>query len=100
MFGVKKIQRLIKKGEVMPNNLEQEVKEMLSKLTGLDPSEIGDTADLFNDLGIDSLKVIEIATGIERTYGVVVQDSQMMRLRTVKDAVGFLRELLEKKNAK
>ncbi len=84
----------------MNENLELEVKEMLSKLTGLEPSEIGDDDDLFKDLGIDSLKVIEIATQIERQYQVVVKDSQLMKLRTVKDAANFLRELLEKKNAK
>lgn len=82
----------------MPNNIEQEVKEMLSKLTGLDPSEIGDNADIVNDLGVDSLKVIEIATSIERTYKVVVKDSELAKLRTVKDAVGFIKELLEKRN--
>jgi acyl carrier protein len=84
----------------MSENLEQEVKEMLSKLTGLDPDEIGNEDDLFKDLGIDSLKVIEIATQIERQYQVVVTDSQLMKLRSVKDAANFLRELLEKKNAK
>ena len=82
----------------MANNIEQEVKEMLSKLTGLDPSEIGDNADIVNDLGVDSLKVIEIATSIERTYKVVVKDSELAKLRTVKDAVGFIKELLEKRN--
>ena len=82
----------------MPNNVEQEVKDMLSKLTGLDPSEIGDNADIVNDLGVDSLKVIEIATSIERTYKVVVKDSELAKLRTVKDAVGFIKELLEKRN--
>lgn len=82
----------------MPDNIEQEVKEMLSKMTGLDPSEIGDNADIINDLGVDSLKVIEIATAIERTYKVVVKDSELMKLRTVKDAVGFIKELLEKRN--
>ena len=81
------------------NNIEQEVKEMLSKLTGLDPSEISDNADIINDLGVDSLKVIEIATSIERTYKVVVKDSELAKLRTVKDAVGFIKELLEKRNA-
>ena len=80
------------------NNIEQEVKEMLSKLTGLDPSEISDNADIINDLGVDSLKVIEIATSIERTYKVVVKDSELAKLRTVKDAVGFITELLEKRN--
>ena len=83
----------------MPDNIEQEVKEMLSKLTGLDPSEISDNADIINDLGVDSLKVIEIATSIERTYKVVVKDSELAKLRTVKDAVGFIKELLEKRNA-
>ena len=82
----------------MGENLEQEVREMLSKLTGLEPNEIGDEADLFKDLGIDSLKVIEIATQIERQYQVVVKDSQLKNLRTVKEAVALLGELLEKKN--
>lgn len=85
-------------GVAMPYNLEQEVKEMLSKLTGLEVSEIGDTADLFKDLGIDSLKVIEIATQLERTYKIVVKDSELVKLRTVKEAVAFLRELLPKQN--
>lgn len=84
----------------MFDNLMQEVKEMLSKLTGLEPAEIGDDDDLFKDLGIDSLKVIEIATQIERTYQVVLKDSQLMKLRTVRDAANFLKELLEQKNAR
>lgn len=82
----------------MADNLTQEVKEMLAKLTGLDASEIGDTDDLINDLGIDSLKVIEIATQVERTYKVTIKDSDLMKLRKVNDAVAFLKELLEKKS--
>jgi len=81
----------------MSDNLISEVKRMLSQLTGLDVEDIGDTDDLIKDLGIDSLKVIEIATQIERTYKVVVKDSDLMKLRKVKDAVDFLKELLEKK---
>ena len=82
----------------MPDNLEQEVKQILSRLTGLDVEEISDGADVINDLGIDSLKIIEIATEIERTYKVVVKDSELVKLRTVKDAVNFLRELIARKN--
>ena len=81
----------------MAENLEQEVKELLSQLTGLDASEIGDTDDLIEDLGIDSLKVIEIATQLERTYKVTVKDSELAKLRKVNEAVEFLRELLAKK---
>jgi len=83
----------------MAENLTQEVKEMLAKLTGLDATDIGDNDDLINDLGIDSLKVIEIATQVERTYKVTVKDSDLMKLRKVNDAVAYLKELLEKKGA-
>ena len=82
----------------MSDNLEQEVKQILSRLTGLDVEEISDGADVVNDLGIDSLKIIEIATEIERTYKVAVKDSELGKLRTVKDAVSFLRELIARKN--
>ena len=82
----------------MSDNLEQEVKQILSRLTGLDVEEISDGADVVNDLGIDSLKIIEIATEIERTYKVAVKDSELGKLRTVKDAVNFLRELIARKN--
>ena len=82
----------------MPDNLEREVKQILSRLTGLDVGEISDGADVINDLGIDSLKIIEIATEIERTYKVAVKDSELGKLRTVKDAVNFLRELIARKN--
>lgn len=82
----------------MTDNLELEIKQILSRLTGLDIEEIGDNADVINDLGIDSLKIIEIATEIERTYKVVVKDSELVKLRTVKDAVDFLRELIARKS--
>lgn len=81
----------------MAENLEKEVKQMLAQLTGLDVSEIGDTDDLIKDLGIDSLKVIEIATQLERTYKVTVKDSELAKLRKVNEAVEFLRELLARK---
>lgn len=83
----------------MADNLTQEVKELLAELTGLDAADIGETDDIIEDLGIDSLKVIEIATRVERAYKVTLKDSDLMKLRKVKDAVEFLRGLLEKRNA-
>ena len=84
----------------MSGDLNQEVKAILSKLIDLKLSAINDDSDLFNDLGIDSLKVIDIVTQIERTYKVKVKDSQLINLHTVKDVVNFLRESLDKKSVK
>ena len=61
-------------------------------------SEINDESDLFNDLGVDSLKVIDIVTEIERTYKAEVKDSQLINFRTVKDLVNIVRESLKNKD--
>lgn len=81
----------------MNRDLDQEVKIMLSKLIDLELDAISDESDLFNDLEVDSLKVIDIVTQIERTYKVEVKDSQLINLRTVKDVVNIVRESLENK---
>lgn len=74
-----------------------EMKDLLAGMTGFEIEEIDDEMNLIKDLGIDSLKVIEIATAIEKKYGVVVKDNQLMRLTTVKEAVNLLKDLLESK---
>lgn len=73
---------------------EQEIKQMLFRLTGLEPEEINNEDMLVEGLGIDSLKIIEIATQLERTYKIVLKDSQLMNLKTVKDIVDLLEPLL------
>ena len=83
----------------MIGDIKQEIKQMLSSMTGLDPEKIKDTDDLIKDLEIDSLKVIEIAAQIEKKYKVTVKDSQLRKIRTVNDAVNLIKNLAGKKKA-
>lgn len=78
-------------------NIEQEIKEMLAKMTGTDLEEIKNEDNLVDDLGIDSLKVIEIATTLEKKYKVKVKESQMAKIRTVNDVVNIVSELSQVK---
>ncbi|MEW6101736.1 MAG: phosphopantetheine-binding protein [Candidatus Omnitrophota bacterium] len=82
----------------MPVNIEEEIKQMLSRLTGLEPEEISMEIDVIDDLGIDSLKFIEIATELERTFKVVIKNSQLMQLRKVGEAVALVKEILGQDN--
>lgn len=81
----------------MSDGLDLKIKEMLAQMTGLDVTDINDGDNLFEDLGIDSLKAIEVATTLERNFGVVVKDSQLMNLKTVSDAVNFVRDFTKDK---
>ena len=43
-----------------------------------------------NDLDIDSLSMVEIATMAEDKFGVAVPDSELSKLKTVGDVVDFI----------
>jgi len=77
----------------------EEIKKMLTGITGLNFDEIGDEDNLVEDLGVDSLKVIEIATEMEKSFKVKVKDSHLMNIKTVADVSKVLKELLEAKIA-
>jgi len=81
----------------MGQDIEKEVIEMLSKMTGFEPSEIKPNMIIAKDLGVDSLKVIEIATAIEKKYKVLVKEKQMTKIKTVNDSIKLIESLLRKK---
>jgi acyl carrier protein len=81
----------------MAINVEQEVKNMLAKITDTSADKITLETDLVNDLEIDSLKIIEIATEIEKTFKVTISDAEMVTIRKVSDAVTILQKLIAAK---
>ena len=78
----------------MNGNVDIETKQMLARLCGLDLEEINDDDELVKDLGIDSLKIIEIATELEKKYKIVVKDEQIEKIKTVSDTVMVVKQLL------
>lgn len=84
----------------MGNEIDKEIISMLSTMTGFEPDEIKPEMNIIKDLGVDSLKVIEIATAIEQKYKVVVKESQMAKIRTVGESIELVKELLKKKQKK
>lgn len=83
----------------VPQKLEQEIKELISGVTGIDTSEIKSDANFWKDLEIDSIKAIEITVAIERKYKVRVRDDQVADIITVGQAVKVVKEALEKKES-
>jgi len=60
----------------------------------------GDIADIrFDELGYDSLAVLEIAGQIQRRFGVVVPDDAMTEMPTPAKAVEFVNALFERAGA-
>jgi len=66
------------------------IKELIAEQIGIDPSEINDDNDLVNDLGADSLDIIQMLISMEREFGVVFDDDEIKKVKTVKDVIRFI----------
>ena len=47
-------------------------------------------ASFINDLGADSLDLVELIMEMEETFAVQIADSELEKIRTVKDVLAFL----------
>jgi len=68
------------------------VKESIQKVTGIDASTIGDSAAYVDDLGLDSLSILEIAVSVEESFGFHASDEELSAIRTVDDTVELVRK--------
>lgn len=55
------------------------LKKLVLEVTqvGLTPEQVSDTADLFNDCGLDSTTVVDLVLGIEQQFHVTIDDEEL-----------------------
>ena len=58
----------------------------------VDPDEVVDSASLIDDLGADSLDMVELALRFEREFGFDISDDAVESILTVGDVVKFLQK--------
>lgn len=81
----------------MNENIEQDVTELIAGIIGKDVSELKPNTNFWKDLGIDSIKAIEIMVGIERRFKIRVREEQLPKIATISEAVEIVKKALEKK---
>ena len=64
----------------------ERLKRLLIERTGVREELVQPAAKLFDDLGLDSLDLFELAAAIEDEFNLKISDSEMKRLTTVEEA--------------
>jgi acyl carrier protein len=70
----------------------EKVKALLADQLEIDESEIQLDSSFVEDLGADSLDVVEMLMILEEEFDVTVPDEDAEKFQTVKDVVEFLKE--------
>ena len=68
----------------------ENVKKMIAKQLKADESTITADTRLVEDLKADSANVMVMIMDLEDNYGIVVEDDQIMNLKTVGDVVKYI----------
>lgn len=72
------------------NETEKMIREELSKITGKDTDQISKDANLIEDVGLDSLNVLEVFGMIEEKFNIIVDPEEISELRTINDIVNLI----------
>jgi acyl carrier protein len=75
--------------------IRDNIKQSIARITGISPDQISDTASYVDDLGLDSLSILEIAVDAELCFHVKIPDGRLTEIRTVADAVRVVGECLQ-----
>ena len=76
----------------MDGKLEIEIKKLVSRIARVHLSKVDIKADLFRDLGLDSLKGIEIIAAVERKYKVRFKRSMLGKVRNIGNMIELIRD--------
>ncbi|MDR1027608.1 MAG: acyl carrier protein [Rickettsiales bacterium] len=68
------------------------VKEIIKDKFGVSEDKITEKAAFVNDLGADSLDVVEFVMEVEQQFGITIPDEAAGKMATVGDAVKYIDE--------
>ena len=79
----------------MGNNLETRVSAIIVEQLGASKEEIVPEASFVDDLGADSLDIVELVMAMEETFDIEIPDDAAEKMLTIGDVVTYLKERLE-----
>jgi acyl carrier protein len=76
----------------MSDSIEEKVKAIIVNQLGVEEAAVTAKAKFIEDLGADSLDIVELVMAMEEAFGVDIPDEEAENIRTVTDAVAFVKK--------
>ncbi|HVS62577.1 MAG TPA: acyl carrier protein [Thermoanaerobaculia bacterium] len=76
-------------------SVEEKVKEIIVEQLGVDEDEVTPEASFTDDLGADSLDIVELVMAFEEEFGIEIPDEDAEKIGRVKEAVEYIEKNAE-----
>ena len=74
-------------------NIAEDVKKIIVEKLGVDPEVVTEVASFQNDLGADSLDIVELIMDFEKTFDIEIPDEDASdKITTVGDAIKYIED--------
>ena len=72
--------------------LEDKIKEIIIEQLGVSAEEVVPEASFIDDLGADSLDIVELVMALEEEWGLEIPDDDAEKIQTIQDAITYIEE--------
>jgi acyl carrier protein len=76
--------------------IRTKIKQIISNITSIDSTEIGDSASFVDDLDLDSLSMLEIGVDVAYEFKLDIPEEELSELRTLDDSVRLVQDYLSR----
>ena len=68
----------------------EKVRDIVVDQLGVEPDEVAIESTFIDDLGADSLDIVELIMAFEEEFGIEIPDEAAERIKTVQDVVSYI----------
>ena len=72
------------------SDIAERVKKIVVEHLGVEEDKVTEAASFIDDLGADSLDIVELVMAFEEEFGVEIPDDAAEKIATVKDAIDYI----------
>lgn len=73
-------------------NVQERVKNIICDQLAVEPEKVTDTASFIDDLGADSLDIVELVMTMEEEFELDIPDEDAEKMKTVGDVIAYIKE--------
>ena len=77
-------------------DLSEKVKDIIEKELGVEREKLTNEASFIEDLGADSLDIVELVMEFEKEFNIDIPDEDAEKIGTVKDAIDYIENKTKK----